>query len=142
MHIRRMESVIVACLLGLVLIAAPTLADWADTEGMYAECFYADTSGLLVPMDSCTVYARYLSTSHDYIDVTGDEWPTLPRNVARFSDSPPPGTGVPYGWFKLWARKAIGDNVWQSDWSDSVYYYNGAHTDDTLVLYFSGAGQK
>jgi hypothetical protein len=78
-----------------------------------------------------------------YTDVTGDDWPTLPLHVARFADYTPPGTTVPHGYYyKMRARKVYGDMIWESPWTDSLNYYDGAHIDRDLLLTFSGAGQK
>ena len=143
MHKGCIESVIATCLLGMVLMATPALADWTGTEGMYGLCYRIDSLGHRTPADTSTVYAKIQINGPTYTDVTGDDYPTLPRHVARFADYTPPGTYVPSDTlYRMRARKVYGDMIWESPWTDLLDYYDGAHIDRDLDMVFSGAGQK
>jgi|GEM_PF-6849246 len=134
MHKARMESTIVICLLGIAMSAVPSLAQ--VPEGIYGTCYRVTESGK-EPANYSTVYLVRLDNSTTYTCETGD------GNVARFADYVPPGTWVPSDyWYKMRARKLYGDCIWESPWTDSLDYWNGAHIERDLDMVFTGQSQR
>lgn len=140
MRVRCMGSMTAVCLLGVALLAVPAQAQ--APEGMYGVCLRSIDDELQDAMVS-TAYAKRLDNDTLYTDVTGDDWPTLDSNVARFADFVPPGTLVPHGYYyKMMARKLYGDVIWESPWTDTLDYYNGAYYSRNLIMVCTGQGQK
>jgi hypothetical protein len=130
----------------LALLVFPFFAGSAvraqGRNGIFIACYRWVYEGpgdsTLEDADTCDVTCRKVGTNDDVVDVTGDDFPDLNYNVARFSTTPPPGEPINSGSYICIATKVYGTQIWESDWTSTIDY-DGSE-DESRYVYLKNTG--